>query len=90
MKKYKPIEWVMLLAIWLALIIPLVGYISLLFYPWGEVEAYYTFFKSGAIISIVVNFFADFKGNWIENRFMLLLGLIINIPAIYIVLKGMF
>jgi len=32
---------------------------------------------------------ADLKGKWQKNRYLLLLGLIINIPAIYIVVKGM-
>jgi len=90
MKKYTPIESVILLAMWLALIIPIVGYASFLFNPWGDITTYYTLFKSGAILSIAANFLADLKGKWQKNRYLLLLGLIINIPAIYIVVKGMF
>jgi len=89
MKKYTRIEWFICLAMWLALIIPLVGYTSFWFNPWGDITTYYTLFKTGAILSIAANFLADLRGMWQKNRYLLLLGFIINIPAIYIVVKAM-
>lgn len=74
----------------LAISLPVIGYTSLMFNPWGDITTYYFLFKTGAIASIVANFLADLKRRWKQYRLALLAGLIINIPAVYIVVVGMF